>query len=144
MTELQLMRDAGYPLPPRTRPAGETPCPALTREGLCAVYELRPTVCRVWGVTIDLPCPYGCVPERWLTRAEALEIMALANDIGGAPVGMEGFTAATVRAMLRDPAFDELARAFFAAGRETDQRAAVTPPHWPPPTSPTEGTPPAR
>lgn len=37
-------------------------CPALV-DGRCSVYEIRPTVCRLWGAVEDMPCPYGCEPE---------------------------------------------------------------------------------
>lgn len=38
-------------------------CPALANDR-CSVYEVRPTVCRLWGA-VDAPgmrCPHGCVP----------------------------------------------------------------------------------
>ena len=38
------------------------PCPSLTEEGRCGVYEVRPMVCRLWGAVETLPCPYGCRP----------------------------------------------------------------------------------
>lgn len=39
------------------------PCSALTGDKRCAVYEDRPMICRAWGVTEKLECPYGCVPD---------------------------------------------------------------------------------
>jgi Fe-S-cluster containining protein len=41
---------------------GDGKCPAL-REGRCSVYDVRPTICRLWGVVEGMPCPHGCVPE---------------------------------------------------------------------------------
>lgn len=38
-------------------------CPALTKDLRCGVYEIRPFVCRVWGASESLPCPWGCLPE---------------------------------------------------------------------------------
>lgn len=40
--------------------------------GTCLIYDLRPLICRLWGVVdVDgMRCPHGCVPERWLTAAE--------------------------------------------------------------------------
>jgi Fe-S-cluster containining protein len=38
----------------------------------CTHYEIRPSICRLWGLVKDtLECPFGCVPERWLTNEEA-------------------------------------------------------------------------
>lgn len=38
-------------------------CPALTEAGDCGVYESRPAICRLWGLTERLACRFGCVPE---------------------------------------------------------------------------------
>lgn len=46
-------------------------CRLLTEAGDCAVYEDRPMICRLWGLTRAMACPHGCVPERWLTEDEA-------------------------------------------------------------------------
>lgn len=45
---------------------------------LCRVYAMRPLICRLWGV-VDSPlmrCPFGCVPERWLTDEESRALLA--------------------------------------------------------------------
>jgi Fe-S-cluster containining protein len=40
-------------------------CPLL-KEGACSVYSRRPAICRLWGLTDELRCPFGCEPdERW-------------------------------------------------------------------------------
>jgi hypothetical protein len=39
------------------------------------VYDARPLICRLWGVSENLQCPYGCVPERMLTLEEAQDFM---------------------------------------------------------------------
>jgi Fe-S-cluster containining protein len=56
-----------------TRPIpGSLDCSMLYPSGKCRVYAIRPLVCRVWGM-IDEPemrCPFGCVPDRWLTGKE--------------------------------------------------------------------------
>ena len=53
--------------------------------GTCMAYAIRPLVCRVFG-TMDnefLRCPFGCVPDRWLTEQEhkelILKIIAIQN-----------------------------------------------------------------
>jgi hypothetical protein len=52
---------------------GDWECPKLSPLGTCSVYEDRPMVCRLWGVVESMPCPHGCVPERWLTHDEGHE-----------------------------------------------------------------------
>lgn len=54
---------------------GAIACSMLTEEGLCSIYSTRPTVCRIWGAAVGVPCTHGCVPERLLTADEAAQIM---------------------------------------------------------------------
>ena len=61
-------------------------CEALTGEGRCAVYDIRPMACRLWGATKDMPCPYGCQPERWLSEGEGFELTMRALAAGGSTV----------------------------------------------------------
>ena len=58
-------------------PRGESlPCPHLDEgAGLCRAHELRPLICRLWGVVESMRCPWGCEPERWLSAAEAAELL---------------------------------------------------------------------
>lgn len=54
-------------------------CPFLTKDG-CGIYELRPTICRLFGA-VDHPrltCPHGCGPERKLSERQSREILARA------------------------------------------------------------------
>lgn len=62
---------------------GPSLCPALTIFKRCSVYEIRPLICRIWGLTKMLPCSYGCRPDRWLTEPEAYELIARAHEISG-------------------------------------------------------------
>src|ERR1043165_1016518 len=55
-------------------------CPLLENER-CAVYNVRPMLCRLWGIVETMKCPWGCVPERWLTKEEGYEFLARAADI---------------------------------------------------------------
>lgn len=41
------------------------------RNGRCTIYEVRPAICRLWGLVEGKPCLWGCEPERMLTDAEA-------------------------------------------------------------------------
>ncbi|MDP4501036.1 YkgJ family cysteine cluster protein [Nonomuraea turcica] len=43
-------------------------CPALV-DGRCSVYEIRPLICRAWGASEAMPCPYGCRPAGGLLPA---------------------------------------------------------------------------
>ena len=51
-------------------------CPLLSPFGACTIYDNRPAICRLYGAVKRLACPYGCEPERWLTDAEAREVLA--------------------------------------------------------------------
>ncbi len=58
-------------------------CPLLAA-GRCSVYEIRPLICRLWGLVEDderMRCRFGCVPDRWLTAAEAHGLLARAEEI---------------------------------------------------------------
>jgi Fe-S-cluster containining protein len=61
-------------------------CDALTAAGRCGVYDVRPLICRLWGVTENMRCPWGCQPHpRHLTAVEANQLMTEAMLIGGHP-----------------------------------------------------------
>lgn len=54
-------------------------CPML-KDGACSVYSRRPAVCRLWGITEDMPCPHGCKPSVVWTKQQAAEwILAVAR-----------------------------------------------------------------
>jgi len=80
--ERQRIRRAGVRIPnpadalERLIEGGDYTCPAL-QDGRCSVYELRPTICRAWGASEDLPCPHGCRPKtgRLLTGPETRRIV---------------------------------------------------------------------
>lgn len=44
--------------------------------GTCRVYQLRPLVCRLFGVVDNskMRCQFGCQPTRWLSNEEARKI----------------------------------------------------------------------
>jgi hypothetical protein len=59
-------------------------CPALSMFGTCAVYDVRPMICRLWGVVEAMACPYGCMPEGgWLDDATGLELLGSSIRVGG-------------------------------------------------------------
>lgn len=49
-------------------------CPYL-QLGDCSIYHARPLICRLWGMVKAMQCPYGCIPERWLSRDEAFSLL---------------------------------------------------------------------
>jgi hypothetical protein len=51
-------------------------CPMLDRAtGRCRVYDIRPTICFLWGMVRSMACPWGCVPSRWLSEREGHELL---------------------------------------------------------------------
>lgn len=60
-------------------------CPLLNKKtNHCSVYEVRPVICRIFGVVKDLPCPHGYGPDPADTLSEdrAHEILTLVNELG--------------------------------------------------------------
>jgi Fe-S-cluster containining protein len=56
-------------------------CPYLEDER-CSVYEVRPLICRLWGVVDSMPCLWGCQPEpRYLTTEEGYAFLERAREI---------------------------------------------------------------
>lgn len=51
-------------------PPDEWKCSLLVN-GKCSIYPIRPLICRLFGMVKKMACPFGCVPERWLTDEEA-------------------------------------------------------------------------
>jgi hypothetical protein len=69
-------------------PTDDDVCPALTRTAVgalrCAVHEVRPMVCRLWGTAEALPCPHGCRPQGGpVTDAQALRWLLASLHVGG-------------------------------------------------------------
>ena len=120
--ERQRIRAAGVRITPyrQAMASGERFwCDALTGGKRCAVYDLRPMICRLWGAAEGLPCVYGCVPEggQWLSDADAYRLIAESMRIGGGPV--PGGAAGIDEAMAREGLRAELER-IKARGRAGD------------------------
>lgn len=61
-------------------------CPALTPEHLCSVYDARPLICRLWGVSESMPCPHNpCWTAFPLSKEETQAMLAKSYEIGGSP-----------------------------------------------------------
>lgn len=57
-------------------------CRALTPGGRCSVYEARPLICRLFGVSEGLECHAGCKPSgRYLTKDEAHDLIQEMDEI---------------------------------------------------------------
>lgn len=56
-------------------------CPLLENER-CSVYEVRPMICRLWGLVESMPCPWGCKPDRYLTHEEGLVLLDRVANAG--------------------------------------------------------------
>jgi Fe-S-cluster containining protein len=48
---------------------------SLLKEGKCTIYRLRPLICRLFGLTKKMKCPFGCVPSKWLDDATAKRLL---------------------------------------------------------------------
>lgn len=57
----------------------------------CRAYELRPMICRVWGSSDALPCPYGCAPKDGqprLTEAQTANLVDATMKSGGESIDL--------------------------------------------------------
>ena len=57
-------------------------CPMLSTMGNCMIYEVRPSICRLYGLIRALPCAWGCIPERWVSNEEAFALMRELKALG--------------------------------------------------------------
>lgn len=85
--ERQRIRAAGYKITPpdEARMLAETFwCEALTEDHRCAVYNIRPLMCRAWGAVEGMKCPYGCVPEGgWMRDEDFWQLLDEARQVAG-------------------------------------------------------------
>lgn len=50
-------------------------CPLLSSDNKCTIYDIRPLICRVFGLTKKLACPFGCMPDEWLKDSEVKKML---------------------------------------------------------------------
>lgn len=77
---------SGYNLPAvRSHPEyGALTCSHLTDQGCCAIHEVRPLVCRLFGAVRALKCPHGCKPEGgYLSDQDARMLLHTAQRLSG-------------------------------------------------------------
>jgi Fe-S-cluster containining protein len=48
---------------------------SLLINGRCSVYEVRPAVCRLFGIAKEMKCPFGCVPTKYMTKEESHQFL---------------------------------------------------------------------
>lgn len=94
---------------------GPSACPALGMLHTCTVYDVRPLICRIWGLTRRLRCNYGCRPDRVLTEPEAYEFIARAHEIAG-----EHESARIARLATRPEYQERMRQAHAVIDAETD------------------------
>lgn len=51
-------------------------------EGKCSIYEVRPAICRLFGVTEKLPCEFGCTPDKILLEVQSMQILSEIDKLG--------------------------------------------------------------
>lgn len=73
--ERKVIEDQGKDIGIKDGMLGPMTCSLLSPDGSCSIYSVRPLMCRIWGASKFLPCPYGCVPERYITEVEAWEML---------------------------------------------------------------------
>lgn len=56
-------------------------CPLLDNSKMCTIYDIRPMICRIFGLVKKLRCPHGCVPAKWLNDRQAKHFLDLADSI---------------------------------------------------------------
>lgn len=87
-TEGERMEAAGHRPPNAHEPRTRLMCTALTADHACRVYDARPAICRVWGVSEVLPCNHGdCHTPNPLAQSESDALMLASLRIGGEPAG---------------------------------------------------------
>lgn len=108
--------------------ANGRPCPALTRTALgaarCSVHDVRPMICRIWGIAAVMPCPHGCRPDGGLVDdATALSWVLDALDAGG---GHAGTHTALVRQLVAASAADPTASRLLGRYLRGDRSPSTT------------------
>jgi len=83
--ERALVQRAGADVPDAVHDGNAYLCPALTLLKRCAVYEVRPVICRLWGISDNMRCNYGCRPNgrTWLSDRECWAVIAETFRIAG-------------------------------------------------------------
>lgn len=67
------------------RSDGKKRCSALTMDGKCSTYDIRPLICRLFGAVNHpwLRCEHGCEPEQWLPNRDVYPMMLAVEKMAG-------------------------------------------------------------
>jgi uncharacterized protein len=69
----------------------ETATCEYLEDGACSVYVVRPLICRLYGAVEKMRCPFGCLPERWVSDEEVHEFIRRIESIDGEfRIGLHG------------------------------------------------------
>lgn len=104
-------------------PAGKR-CDALSAFNTCRVHDIRPTICRVWGVASNIQCSYGCRPSRYLTSREVVDFLLRSFEIGGHPDFTPAYVATTRAYLEANPDATDAYDAFIRSGASREARDA--------------------
>lgn len=129
--ERRRLRDTGTRITPWREAVSRMPgfwCDALTPDHRCAVYELRPVVCRLMGAVESLPCPYGCQPDPApLSDADGVRLLNEAALVSGDP---DAIAAASLDTALAAPDMAAAVTSIIERGSAAERRntGLVVPP----------------
>lgn len=100
-------------------------CSMLTPDRRCGVYEIRPLICRLWGLTESMPCPYGCKPERVVPDDEAMMMIFRSLQIGGRPTNLQEKTERDIQKQMRLLGEEELRRRACSIASQVLRRPTI-------------------
>lgn len=85
---------------PFGNPLARWRCSMLTEDGRCSVYDDRPMICRLFGVTKGIECHASCKPEQ--ERGDGMMMLFDAMEAGGRPASFPATSRATFERTIRD------------------------------------------
>lgn len=50
-------------------------CPMLDANNRCSIYDIRPFLCRIFGVINGLKCDHGCEVESYISQKDATRLL---------------------------------------------------------------------
>lgn len=62
------------------KPTEDLSCSYLKKQR-CSIYQVRPMICRLFGVADGMTCAHGCQPSRLLSKQEAHDLIEAAAEI---------------------------------------------------------------
>jgi Fe-S-cluster containining protein len=78
-------------------------CELLDKENRCEAYDVRPLICRLYGLEESMVCPHGCQPERMLTSAEGDRFLSIVAELSPMHAGSMKL-ADTIRNLMKGSA----------------------------------------